>query len=99
MKYNVKLASFNTGKGTMLILRILTEQAPIDKQTLQIEFEKYGIGGTAFNTSIEICEQLELIQSHPEQITRRGRASLMQSLTEKGKKIAVHIAAIDDLLL
>lgn len=98
MKYNSKLALFNSSKGTMLILRILYEQAPLDKSTLQSEFEKYGVGGTAYNTSMEILEKLELIQSRPEQISRRGRASLLQSLTEKGKKIAENIVGIDDLL-
>lgn len=83
----------------MIILRILDEEIEIDKSTLQEHFENYNIGGTAFNTSYEICRKLGLVQEKSEQIARRGRASLIQSLTIKGKKIAKKVKEIDELLV
>jgi hypothetical protein len=98
MKYNTQLAKFNAGRGTMLILRILGEKSPLDKKTLQEEFEKYGLGGSTFNTSMQTCYDLELVIAAKEKLHIRGTISLMHSLTEKGKKLAKLVAEIDVLL-
>ncbi len=98
MNYNTQLAKFNASRGTMIILKILAEKSPLDKKSLQEEFEKYGLGGSAFNTSIETCYELNLVVCKKEKLHVRGTISLMHSLTEKGRKIAEHIKAIEALL-
>ncbi len=99
MKYNSELAKFNSARGTLLILRILHNQAPLDRKTLLSEFEKYGlIGSRSFESSLFICENLGLVQKTKERFHLRGTISLMHSLTERGKKIAEFIVEIDNLL-
>jgi DNA-binding PadR family transcriptional regulator len=99
MKYNTQLATLNAGKGALLILRILHEQAPLDTKTLREEFENYGEGATAFLTSRDVCFKLCLIATSEERFHSRGTISLMHTLTEKGKKVAEKVKEIDDLLM
>lgn len=98
MKYNTQLAKLNTGKGTLLILRILLEQEPLDTKTLREEFEKYGQGATAFLRSRQVCFDLDLVNTSEERFHIRGTISLMHRLTDKGKKVAEKIKEIDELL-
>ncbi len=82
----------------MIILKILKQKNPLDKKSLQEEFEKYGLGGTAFNTSMETCYELNLVICKKERLHVRGTISHMHSLTEKGKKIAEHLVEIEKIL-
>jgi predicted transcriptional regulator len=100
MKHNTNLAFFNSGKGVLIILRILYEHSePITKTMLAEEFDLYNIGRTVFNSSMEVCYKMQLVNSKPEQIAWKGSMSLMHSLTEKGKLIAEKVKEIDTLLL
>jgi len=48
---------------------------------------------------MKVCYDLGLVEVKPERVHARGQPTLYHRLTEKGKKIAEHVAAIDELLL
>lgn len=98
MKCSSGLTKLNSGKGTLIILRILIEQSPIDKMTLRKEALECGIGGSAFDSTMEICYDLKLVTYIEERYHIRGGTSLLHSLTDKGRKIAEKIREVDQLL-
>jgi hypothetical protein len=97
MKYNPNLAKFNSGKATMLILQVLAQNVDIEKGELLEHIKNYGVAGTAFDSSYKVCLELGLISASLQRIQKHGPGSLINSLTEKGKKTAELIGQIDDL--
>lgn len=82
MNYNTQLAKLNTSSATLPIIKILQEQQQLDKRTLFDEVKKYGVGQSAFNTSIDVLHELQLINEKEERFHIRGTISKIQYLTE-----------------
>jgi hypothetical protein len=98
MKHNSSFEMFASAKGAVIAMRILSEMQPLDATTFREEMRQYGVGGSAFNSSIRVCYELGLVEVKPERYHQRGQATLNHVLTKKGRQIAEYVKAIDALL-